>query len=531
MPTQIATIDKSYVKMRWKEEYVTVGLNKKMFGLAPAGIIRGGVVRQDGVGQQVYIDPDPVFGDNVFAYSDEANGFQTTVRVDGTIGPLDLSADSAGTVYLCVFVDYSQGAETTAEFRTYTEAEWIAGFAEQDSMIVLAKVYVRSPIILSTDIVGDFRTEAWAAKGHGQKSWVQIIKNAGFDRGFAGWDIEGEGNSEEKWSVVYGGAEDGSAVASLLANSSGVPAVGQAVKFPVRPGQELIIRAKMKGHASAPSGQFQAAVVREWDEDLSYPPGGATVIQRDCQDDTWETEEVFYQVPAGVYFLDFVVYGPYIGSAVSVLFDFLEVWVDARRDASPDTAASAADALAEALVGRVELPCLRDYGPAPATGLKESWDVIHQTRGDLVFRYNGGSTGPKISFEVPSVSADGVIIGGTGGDQVERLYTKFLHVSVDADEGVSTSLYPDTSATFDIGASKYRWANMYLSGTLYAGTVQSDNVYAEAQYGLRMSTGGTPPAADTTRDAGTMTWDATKLYVKTADTDGWKYITFDGTVT
>ena len=106
MATQLQTIAPTFVKMRWKEQYASEGLNRKFAGIITPGIYRGFTIGADGADLSVVIDPDPTTNDHSAVY-ESSDGFSVTVRDDasGSI-VLDLTsmAPGSGTVTVVVVV-------------------------------------------------------------------------------------------------------------------------------------------------------------------------------------------------------------------------------------------------------------------------------------------------------------------------------------------------------------------------------------------------------------------------------------------
>lgn len=132
-----ASIDKEYIKVRWKEPYVSNALNTKMFGVMPKGIYSGFVVGPSGLGpRDIQITTGSVSGglgsgmtggyvsgnfDETVNYSiavhQNSSGWQTTVALPPGSLPLHLDATAlSGRFYIVLDVTYTLNAETTARF-------------------------------------------------------------------------------------------------------------------------------------------------------------------------------------------------------------------------------------------------------------------------------------------------------------------------------------------------------------------------------------------------------------------------------
>lgn len=183
MPTTLANPGDSIAQVRFKEPYVSQGLNKKLFGLVGSGVVRGGKLQTTGAGFGINIVPDSVEGDSIYSYQD-VNDLQFTVRQDGIVS-LDLTALAGQTVYICLFVGYTIGSTTVVNWRAYTQAElFTAPVAEAPFVVILGRVVVPGVgPIPAANITPTARRMAWDDRA--PDSWHQIIKNGGFERAFA----------------------------------------------------------------------------------------------------------------------------------------------------------------------------------------------------------------------------------------------------------------------------------------------------------------------------------------------------------
>jgi len=139
MSTYIAsTIKNDYVKMRWKEPYVTNGLNIKDFGIIRAGVYSGFVIGPNGINTKaIDIGPGFVSGgigtgivsgyamasfDSTLGYSiaaQEMDGLTLTIQIPpgiDAITTIDLTGISAGRKYLVLQASYAINQNTAAQF-------------------------------------------------------------------------------------------------------------------------------------------------------------------------------------------------------------------------------------------------------------------------------------------------------------------------------------------------------------------------------------------------------------------------------
>lgn len=183
MSTTLSSPANTSVKMRFQEPYVSEGLNKKLHGLLPAGIVRGGKLVTGGLGFLVTIQADPDKGDSVYAYVDGDNN-HLTFRQAGDVN-LDLTALASSVVYIAAYIDYTISNPTSIEWRAYSEAELFGGspVAEAGEVVVLGAVNVpASGPIPSGNIAPLRRMDAWADVSPGLVPWKQVVKNGHFEQ-------------------------------------------------------------------------------------------------------------------------------------------------------------------------------------------------------------------------------------------------------------------------------------------------------------------------------------------------------------
>jgi hypothetical protein len=179
MSVDLATPSNTLVKVRWKEPYVSEGLNKKLNGLVPSGVIRGGLLTTSLLNSRVTIAADPDTGDSVYSFID-ANGHQLTFRQNGDVVlDLDVGALPGTTVYVGLEVVYVTSAATTVKWIGYDYTE-VDG---DDSLVVLGSAIVPGApaLIPLADITYDRRRTAWQNISRFMREADQVIKNGDFE--------------------------------------------------------------------------------------------------------------------------------------------------------------------------------------------------------------------------------------------------------------------------------------------------------------------------------------------------------------
>jgi hypothetical protein len=218
MATDLATPSNTTAKVRWHEQYVSEGINKKLNGIIPAGVVRGGKLGTSIVNLSVTIEADPVTGDSIYSYID-ATGHQVTFRQVGDI-TLDLSGVVSTIIFIGLEVTYVISVDTVVKWRAFSQAEIDA----DPSLVVLGMVDVPAAgIIPASDIYPTERREAWTTIAPHIREWRNPITNGSFetclaavltgatDDYFPDWDVDGSYGffNGVTVSVVTGGARTG----------------------------------------------------------------------------------------------------------------------------------------------------------------------------------------------------------------------------------------------------------------------------------------------------------------------------------
>lgn len=179
MSTTLATPSNTQVKVRWEEQYVSTGLNKKLVGLIPEGIMRGGrLIAHPSIAMNVTVKSDLDSGDSVFSYID-ANGHQLSFRQVGDVN-FDLTALASTTVYIGLEIIYVVSSVTQVFWRAYSAAE----VAADPTLLILGSVIVPAAgLIPADDVRGNERKDAGLDLSSGMRDWQQTIENSNFQHG------------------------------------------------------------------------------------------------------------------------------------------------------------------------------------------------------------------------------------------------------------------------------------------------------------------------------------------------------------
>ena len=264
MPTTHLTFNPAEVRMRYKEPYLTEGLNAKLAVVQPAGIYRGFRLAGTGTNGELQIVADGDASDHVAVYR-TSTGLALTLRRTSSF-LVDLSALAGTTVVVAIYATYAVGSTTTAVLRTYTVSEYLAA-PELPELVVLGVVTVPSGAPIST-FTYQYRTIAALKAAPGAVPVQSLLRNTSFEAGIVNdaglfaayfWEKRVASGTGE-WRVVTTPAPGG--VKSLALRFSAGPLTGtvtQAVNCPVVAGQILRLTWKLRVDDPLLSGSMTLA--------------------------------------------------------------------------------------------------------------------------------------------------------------------------------------------------------------------------------------------------------------------------------
>lgn len=271
MATDLTTPSNTLAKCRWHEQYVSEGINKKLNGIIPSGVVRGGRLIASLVNMTVTIQADLNTNDSIYSYID-ANGHQVTFRQVGDVS-LDLTGVASTTIFIGLEVTYAISADTVVKWRAFSQAEIDA----DSSLVILGMVVVpASGLIPASDITPEERREAWMSISPATREWRQVVTNGSFELcmnvpylsggdEWIGWDLIESSVTGVNLSVTNTEARSGRH--SLRANLTGVStqsvSLYQGGGFNVYPGQKFKASVHVKGSSltSVPSSRLGILLV------------------------------------------------------------------------------------------------------------------------------------------------------------------------------------------------------------------------------------------------------------------------------
>jgi len=176
----------SSVKMKWKEPYVTEGLNRRYSHVTPRGAWRGFTLGYSASNQSVKVEADSESNDHLAIYTTDTE-YSLFVRKTGPDFDLNLAAYANKTVVIAIYATYAVGSTSTMELRAYEYSptnEYDAA-PEKDELVVLGMVTVPAGAVPTpaTSITPELRTYPWQLVVDDSFPWPSLLKNGSFDDG------------------------------------------------------------------------------------------------------------------------------------------------------------------------------------------------------------------------------------------------------------------------------------------------------------------------------------------------------------
>jgi len=304
------------ITMRYREPYVTEGINKKLAVTLPYGVYRGWRLGASVANLSVTVEPDPQYNDHVLS-TRSVVGDALTIRLEGGLITLDLSALSllSQTVVIGVFAYYSLAATTTAEIRAYLEADWNALSAtDQSEVTVLGTVVVPAGGVISASaITHDHRSESWGNVASAAVPWASLVKNGSFEWGPPGasgqnrwppWENTLVPNGSWTVETVDPEASSGVQHLQLASTSAGAALTGtvfQKLDVPVHKAQHVRLSFRVKAVQAATGGTFTVTVrFRDIAGVAIEPPSCVLTVPVTSVDVNYRTFDKTILIPAGL---------------------------------------------------------------------------------------------------------------------------------------------------------------------------------------------------------------------------------------
>lgn len=273
MASTLTTFTDSEIRMRYREPYVTEGLNQKMSINTAPGVYRGFLLEPNGSNNVVTIGADNDKGDH-HAVFQTGTGFSVSITRAGDFN-VDLTPMVGGsptTVALVVSADYQVGSTTTATVVGY-EVDPVDEFtidADFENFVVLGTVVIPAGGGLITDIRPAYRRSAWEATAPEAVFWSPLVRNSGFEWGLdtssqslenAYWRKEVTSGTGSIVTTAVGPGRNGTACQSLQVSSGPVEMLlSQQINVPVSAGQKLKYVVHKKVTATPAAGAYNLVI-------------------------------------------------------------------------------------------------------------------------------------------------------------------------------------------------------------------------------------------------------------------------------
>ncbi len=294
------------IKMRWREPYVSAGLNKKSAGITASGIYRGFIIATHGSNNTVQLTADPTKLDHL-AVAEDTSGFSLTYRdLTGSAYVLALTDASlySQTVVITLLLNFDVGSATTGTFRAYTLAEWLALADSSKSELVVIGTVINpgsGNVIPEDNITSTYRTVA--AFSQPVLSWQPALLNSRFARSYPNGEVAGLGcegwiSQGDFWTstsdVQYGSRCLEFKIATLGTKSSKfIQRVGCAVY------DKVAVKFSKKVISVATGGT--ARITLQWGDDGGDYGGSDTIaFPIDATDAAYVTTTAIIDVPSGI---------------------------------------------------------------------------------------------------------------------------------------------------------------------------------------------------------------------------------------
>lgn len=420
--TLTSVVDLSKIKMKWMEQYVSEGLNRKVIPATPKGIYRGFYLVQNITSTRLVTVSAGTDGRHEAA-NQSVDGFSTTYfDAVGTSITLDLSnsaLDNQETVIVLSIV-YEIGTDTVANWLAYPIAVWNAlSTSAQGEFIVLGTINVpaASTNITTSLIIPKRRTVAWESVAPGATPWSSVIKNPSFEHGvtaadtvqysISDWvnrvDLAVNGSFRLGTSTVRTGAK--SLEFNKSSTSAGVGKIEQYQEIPVIPGQLIHVSGWVRQLIAPTGGSYTFNLY--WG-DLNSTASSSTAVTASVlstTDASFRLVDLIVAVPASVFVLKSIsieATGLTTGSTgVALVVDDFQVYVESGGPKAIQGAANAR--LKQLMTSAVLVEDISTYALGQIAGLLRFDKSTPSSEGQVVFErkdrdYTGGKLPPAWSF-------------------------------------------------------------------------------------------------------------------------------------
>jgi hypothetical protein len=259
--SSVITLAAEDVVMKFKEPFLTKGLNQKLAVNTPPGVYRGFRLATAVAPLSITIETDPEAGTSSAVYETRSGQSLTVAKRSSFL--VDLMAFVSKTVAVCIFASYEVGLDTFAEIRVYEldPIDELTGSPEEGELVILGTVVVPAAGLYPLDLIpaGDIsaarRTSAWQRRAPESIAWAPLVRNPSFEWADAAvspastfasafWEVTNE-LPNGHWDVSTGNPNVGEKHMELTWLGPGDidASLLQRPNVPVKPGQ--LIRAQL----------------------------------------------------------------------------------------------------------------------------------------------------------------------------------------------------------------------------------------------------------------------------------------------
>lgn len=272
--------------MRFREPYVSEGLNQKMAIVSPPGVYRGFRLATNATANWVSIQSSSD-GDSVAAYQTDTRYSVTLTRVGNFNVDLTSLVDVVDvTVVIALYTTYVVGATTAATVRAYTidPVDELTGAPEEGELVVLGTVVIPAnsvAAIPAANITESRRTMAWQNKAGEAEEWHSVLKNGNFEYGAA--DTTGQpkaipfweaSNTQTYWTRLAFGVDTGAFAVSpyVTAGPSFDETLTQRIGVEAFDGQRVLVEFGRERFGSASTGTGGVQLVFKTEDGTDLTP-------------------------------------------------------------------------------------------------------------------------------------------------------------------------------------------------------------------------------------------------------------------
>lgn len=317
---QTVNLPEASIHMRWKEEYVTEGLNRKSLATQAKGIVAGFNVVAT-AGYVLNINPDPILGLSIANVLDTSSSAYIVSVVINSVVPLDLTLLANKTIYIVLDAQFSVGTHSAAQIKVVEAADLI-----DPDLLLLARIIVPAvaPTSLTSAINAAYRTVSGDNLPYETQPPINLASNPSFEKDVI-W-LPGSLTSAGR-STLY--ARTGAA--SLKLRSSGVSnGVSYSPHWPVMPGETYRVRAWIRSESGGNVLSGSAQIQVQWSA-LSQANGGPVAISSSSVDtayvptspNTWVLKQALVTAPSTAEWIQLGV--RYVASSGDVYIDDIEI--------------------------------------------------------------------------------------------------------------------------------------------------------------------------------------------------------------